>query len=389
MSTLTYLTSDSEKLRDFIHTMIIQSETGDNSDDGLHPVIKEFGKLIERDTHICDCFTRMFDQFAVENNQTNRRQVQDWKTMLRLFDAIITESPRYGQHGTLSGTPLNAVLDLVMNTRAGMDAFTHPKVNEHFSKVLKVWSEFLESPASRSVLTNKPDGWFCPEALKLMPNFDEFFVSDPNKEYPGFVSWDAFFTRSFRDVVRPVYPDDDNFISNACESTVYRKAFGVKKRDTFWLKGQPYSLVNMLDNDTFTPLFVGGTVYQAFLSPFNYHRWHSPVNGKVVKTVSVPGTYYAAIPDEGDVDVICRSQSFLHYRHRHSRITVGMAEISSCEITVKPGDAVKKGDQIGMFHYGGSTYCLVLRPETKVVFTETADDGKMVELNLGIAYVAN
>ena len=43
-------------------------------------------------------------------------------------------------------------------------------------------------------------------------------------------------------------------------------------------------------------------------------------------------------------------------------VGVGMVEISSCEITVYEGQRVKKGQQLGMFHFGGSTYCLVFRP---------------------------
>ena len=38
---------------------------------------------------------------------------------------------------------------------------------------------------------------------------------------------------------------------------------------------------------------------------------------------------------------------------------VGMAEVSSNEITVYEGQHVKKGDQLGMFHYGGSTHALI------------------------------
>jgi len=42
-------------------------------------------------------------------------------------------------------------------------------------------------------------------------------------------------------------------------------------------------------------------------------------------------------------------------------VPVGMAEVSSCVVTVKEGEAVKKGDQIGYFQFGGSTHCLVFR----------------------------
>ena len=45
---------------------------------------------------------------------------------------------------------------------------------------------------------------------------------------------------------------------------------------------------------------------------------------------------------------------------------VGMAEVSSCDITVKEGQHVEKGDQIGMFHFGGSTHCLLFRTGVEV-----------------------
>jgi phosphatidylserine decarboxylase len=47
-------------------------------------------------------------------------------------------------------------------------------------------------------------------------------------------------------------------------------------------------------------------------------------------------------------------------------IGVGMAEVSTCEISVREGDRLRKGDQIGMFHFGGSTHCLVFRKDVKV-----------------------
>ena len=49
-------------------------------------------------------------------------------------------------------------------------------------------------------------------------------------------------------------------------------------------------------------------------------------------------------------------------------MAVGMVEISSCEITVYDGQTVKKGQEIGMFHFGGSTHCLIFRPGVNVDF---------------------
>jgi phosphatidylserine decarboxylase len=49
-------------------------------------------------------------------------------------------------------------------------------------------------------------------------------------------------------------------------------------------------------------------------------------------------------------------------------LAVGMAEVSSCQITVYDGQKVRKGDQLGMFHYGGSTHCLLFRPQVQLEF---------------------
>ena len=95
------------------------------------------------------------------------------------------------------------------------------------------------------------------------------------------------------------YPKDDAVILNACESAPYRIARHVKLHDKFWIKSQPYSIAHMLANDNLAPLFVEGTVYQAYLSPFCYHRWHSPVSGRITKAYVKDGAYYSEAPSEG------------------------------------------------------------------------------------------
>lgn len=42
--------------------------------------------------------------------------------------------------------------------------------------------------------------------------------------------------------------------------------------------------------------------------------------------------------------------------------------MSTCEITAYEGQHVTKGDELGMFHFGGSTHCLLFRPGVNLVF---------------------
>ena len=355
----------------------------------LVPVIQEFKDLIEGDPEIFMLFNQMFDQVPrkapYHNDPTGKPQIRDYQLMLRLMNQVMTRAPEFNKTG-LVGFPINAILDWPMGTPAGTSAFLNEKVNRQLKKILDQWAVFLRSADSCSVLSDDPEsGWFGRDAMEAMPTFVQDFNCDPSLPHCGFTSWDNFFTRTFREGLRPVAsPDDGAVIANACESAPYRIAKGVKARDRFWIKAQPYSLSHMLANDPLADLFEGGTVYQAFLSALSYHRWHSPVSGKIVKTRLIDGSYYAEALSEGYdpagpndsqayiTGVASRAMIFIEADNPDiglmAVLFVGMAEVSSNEITVYEGQHVNKGDQLGMFHFGGSTHCLIFRPEVNVEF---------------------
>lgn len=355
----------------------------------LHPVIQDLKDLIEHDAEVYMLFHLMFSQVPhrppYNRDPAGRPQVRDYHVMLQLFNCIVTRAPEFDRSG-LVGFPINAILDWPMGTRAGFAAFLSSKVNAQLRKVLDAWARFLASKDSVHVLNEDPRaGWFGADAMAAMPHFDEDFECDPAAPHRGFASWDAFFTRRFRPGRRPIAsPEDDRVIVNACESAPYRIARGVKREDRFWIKAQPYSLVHMLDGDPYTDHFVGGTIYQAFLSALSYHRWHSPVSGRVVKAYVRDGTYYSEAPSEGFdpaapnssqgyiTEVATRAMIFIEADNPAIGLMcvlpVGMAEVSSCEIAVYEGQHVKKGDELGMFHFGGSTHCLLFRSGVELAF---------------------
>ncbi|KAL7267588.1 hypothetical protein RUND412_009822 [Rhizina undulata] len=380
----------------------------------LHPVIEEFKNLIETDPIIYMLFNQMFQQIPnkppYNNDPTGKPQVRDYHLMLKCFNEIMTTAPQYQKDVGLVGFPINAILDWPMGTPSGFAAFLNDKVNAQVGKMLNEWARFLGSPASTYVLSKDAEtGWFSEKAMaeEQMKNFNTTFKCEPTAEHHGFKSWDNFFTREFQDGVRPVMlPDDDRFIANACESAPYNIQLQVKERDRFWIKTQSYSVSHMLAGDDYTPQFVGGTVYQAFLSALSYHRWHSPVTGTIVKTYVVPGTYYSearmamfdnSAPNESQAyitEVATRALIFIEADNPDIGLmcfmAVGMAEVSTCDIRVEVGQRVRKGEQLGMFHFGGSTHCLLFRKGVKVVFTLSEKpglDAKPVPVNSVIAFV--
>jgi phosphatidylserine decarboxylase len=347
-------------------------------------VVEEFRQLIEEDPEIYMLFAFMLKQAPHRQAPTDEPQVRTVDHMLKLFNHIMTHAPGYSDTG-LVGFPINAILDRAMGTHAGFAAFLNDRVNRQFKKMLNEWGLFLKSPDSAGVLNGTDSGWFGPRAMAKMPHFAEDFVCDPAKPHHGFTSWDDFFTRRFRPGVRPVAaPDDPDVIANACESAPYRLSHDVRRHDRFWVKGQPYSVAHMLVDDPWADQFVGGTIYQAFLSALSYHRWHSPVDGRIAKAYVQDGTYYSESPAEGYdpagpnesqgyiTEVATRAMIFIEADNPAIGLIcvlpVGMAEVSTCEITVYQGQHVKKGDPLGMFHFGGSTHCLMFRPGVRLDF---------------------
>jgi len=416
-----WLPSDQAFLEAWLELHVIETEKEKKP---LLPIIQEFQDLIESDAEIFMLFNQMFSQVPSKppynRDPSYKPQVRDYKHMLKLLNGIMTKAPTFNKTGVV-GFPINAILDWSMGTEGGYAAFLNDKVNAMLKKVLNEWGIFLKSKDSLSVLNHKKKtGWLGDEAMvamvKALPNnskkhftpkqakkiFQETFNCNPkDKKHWGFTSWDDFFTKTFRDGKRPVAsPDKDNIIANACESAPYKIAENVKLRERFWIKGQPYSLQHMLKNDELVNKFKGGTVYQAFLSAKSYHCWHSPVSGTIVKAYVQDGTYYSEAPaygfynplhpdpdahpdnkpdDAGPNDsqgyiseVATRAIIFIKADNPDIGLMcflpIGMAEVSSCDITVYEGQHVKKGEQIGMFHFGGSTHCLIFGPHVKLKF---------------------
>lgn len=402
--------------------------------------IAELREMVYNDPGLYASFQGMFAEahrlkkktpLAWENEPIN------FEEFLLLLNEIMKTAPKAYQsgHGAsqepagMIGFPINALLAWPMATDYGYNVFSNSLVNQQLKKILMYWSKYLVTEDSRSVLVdNDPKqnviAWLSEKAQQEMitvaadalgydgnpisadVSFDQVFQCDPSDEYYGFKSWDDFFTREFVEGARPVTePDNDDVIVNACESAPLGVQHDVALSSKFWLKGMEYSLENMLNFDELAPQFAGGTVYQAFLSALSYHRWHSPVRGKIVKAYVVNGSYYLEnlsqgfynANDQPDPAAPNNSQAFLTAVATRALIfiepdnkkiglmcvmPVGMAEVSSCEITVKPGDRVEKGQELGMFHFGGSTHCLIFGPQAKLNFEYYENMGLGAEDNI-------
>ncbi len=369
----------------------------------LKPVMKEFKALIDSDPTVRMYFTQMIDQVPGYFKHNPNIYINSIDQMLYLVNNAIDKAPVYDETD-LVGFPINAIFNWTMGVPAGFSAFRNEKVNSILKKILDEYGSFLDSPASLSVLNDSPTGWKSKSAMEKL-NMDQYQY-DPNDAHWGFKSWNDFFTRKLKPGVRPIAePNNNKVIVSACDSNVYSIQHNVKKVDWFWVKSQPYSLNDMLNNDeSVIDQFVGGDVYQAFLSATKYHRWHSPVTGTIKKAYIKEGTYYSGTESQGmDPGSPNYSQGYIAHVATRAIIyieaddpqigliivmPIGMAEVSSCVILdkIKPGYRIRKGEELGYFQYGGSTYCLIFRPG--VIKRFAVQEGNDVKMGQTIA-IAN
>jgi phosphatidylserine decarboxylase len=403
-----WLPADHRVHREFLRR--VTHHVDKHPDEKLTPALQEFKELIEGNSRIYMYFIQMFEEIPNKRpywkDPTGTKQIRDYQHMLQVLNHIVSRAPEWtdaAESAGVVGVPFCAILDYPMGTPSGYAAFLDPDVNKALKKVLNEWGKFLETPKSAEALGDHKQGWFgetglndvmqvANAPLKSSMKFEQMFVCEPSAKYYGYKSWDDFFTRQVHDDARPVAsPDDDNVIANACESKVFNVQRNAQLRDRFFAKGQPYSVLDMLAHDPLAKQFAGATVYQAFLSALSYHRWHSPVSGTIKRAFVQDGTYFSeplfesvADPNNhGEIDTkgITVGQGYLSAMATRgiifieadnpaiglmAFIAIGMDEVSSVDITVKEGQHVKKGDQTGMFHFGGSTHCLLFRKGVKV-----------------------
>ncbi|XP_028402207.1 L-tryptophan decarboxylase-like [Dendronephthya gigantea] len=354
------------------------------ADEVTRPSLLALKDLIETDPEVNMLFSAMFT-YEFEDPDIPENPITDYMDMLLKFQEVISKPPGYTD--PLGSAPINHILIYVMATPAGTMAFINDKVNKCFKDILNDWAQLLNHEDSKEALNSK-DGWLCPESLATMPDFLETYQVDlTDPLYYGFKCWNDYFARKLRTDkdVRPVANKDDPLtICSPCEAFPYFIERNPQLRDEFWIKAQPYSLQHLLDDDALTEKYVGGTVYQAFLDTANYHRWHAPVDGKITKAYIKEGAYYAEALSMG-YDPTANTHSQRYLCHVDTRaiihidtgnpalgtvifIAVGMAEISSCPIEAYYGQEIKKGDPLGTFLFGGSTYVLLFEKHVHVKF---------------------
>jgi phosphatidylserine decarboxylase len=191
-------------------------------------------------------------------------------------------------------------------------------------------------------------------------------------------SFDEFFTRPLRRGARTIDGDAFTLVSPADGKLVSESA--IEAGGTFFVKGRPYSVGELLGSADEAARYVGGQGFVVYLSPRDYHRVHAPVAGTIQRIRSIPGDYFPVN------DVGMRHVPSLFCRNRRvcieidgdggagrvavvmvaamivGRITtrgISARDVPPGEHRLAPPLRVEKGEEIGVFHLGSTAVVLV------------------------------
>lgn len=369
------------------------------------PCVEALDKFIEENevvkylvNNACDENLNIIDSH-MSSAEAPIPRIKDKATLLNGFNAILTQAPSF-INNDLVGLPYSAFVVGIDPTLSGTTLFRLPMFNQKMSAILQDWNKFLDTPASNVGFRVEGQQWLSDAAKK---QYDFPIWKKDSETLPYWKSWNSFFTREFKDPAtsRPVAdPDSNQTVICPNDGSLFRWDANIAKKDVFWFKDMQYSLSDILkssvpeqqkiiDEHRLVELFEGGYIFQTYLNPYNFHRWWVPVNGEVLfDPFSIPGCFFSklVIPDFGGATtastpylaqvnarglIVIKTEDYGHV----CCIPLGMSEVSSVvfDPTMKKGAKVKKGEEMGMFNYGGSSFAIIYEklPNKELIFVNS------------------
>jgi phosphatidylserine decarboxylase len=228
---------------------------------------------------------------------------------------------------------------------------------------------------------------------KMQVNMDE--ALEPSIDF--YENFNAFFSRKLKTDARPL-ADASQFISPA---DGFISEFGSIDKDAILqAKGHSFSTAALLADDKHP--YQDGSFITVYLAPKDYHRVHTPLNGKLKRMTFIPGKLFS-VDDEsvGTIEnlfarnerIVCEFETEVGPM---AIILVGAYNVGSMftawhgkvrEKSLRYWDyngntVLQRGDEVGGFLMGSTA--IVLLPKGIVTWSPTLKPGQAVKLGQGL-----
>jgi phosphatidylserine decarboxylase len=244
------------------------------------------------------------------------------------------------------------------------------------------WGSFLDT-------TESFDDEVLQSFIESSPKYrveDSLVDGKPNAP-SGWLTFNQFFARELNPGLRPISEPTDNTVVVAPADCTYKATYPIatdstipditiKKTHTF------ASVADLLEGSAHAGDFANGQFVHYFLGPYSYHRFHTPVAGKILECYPVSGSVYLDVNlAKGQFDAPDSSEDGYEFSQARgvlvidttgspygdiglvAIVPIGMAQVSSVHMTATRGSDALKGDEFGYFVFGGSDIIVLLQQQ--------------------------
>jgi len=181
-----------------------------------------------------------------------------------------------------------------------------------------------------------------------------------------FKSFDDFFIREIKEGLRP-FPDNDFDLPAPCDGKL--SVYPITPDSVFSIKQSRYSVYDLLQDPELADEFSNGVCLVFRLSPDDYHRYCYIDDGEVITRKEIKGKLHTVKPIACQtLDVFCqnsREYTILETKIFGKIIQMEVGALFVGKITNHNKNRnIKRGEEKGMFQFGGSTVVLLFKNGT-------------------------
>tara|TARA_R110000787_G_scaffold280945_5_gene391980 strand:- start:392 stop:1669 length:1278 start_codon:yes stop_codon:yes gene_type:complete len=296
------------------------------------------------------------------------------------------------------------------NPTTGNSMQSYPDFAKWLVEFATAWGSFLDTTDS---LTPKTLASFKNDSMYNLPWYEE--------NEGNWTTFNQFFYREFNDAapvtkispLRPIAdPKNNETIVSPADCTFkdvypidnHGKVLDSEGNNIKVRLKHTHAIGNvkdLLDNSKYAEDFYGGTFVHYFLSPFDYHRFHTPVGGEVLEIKKILGQVYLNVIMQEDGQWDAPDNATDGYEFTQARglviidagpvvgkvavLPIGMAQVSGVMMydTLK-GKEVVKGQEFGKFRFGGSDIIMLFqKPPTELYLFKNDPSHKPIHFQYG------
>ncbi|MDM5249407.1 MULTISPECIES: phosphatidylserine decarboxylase [unclassified Lysinibacillus] len=225
---------------------------------------------------------------------------------------------------------------------------------------------------------------------RIIPSYMKVYdikLEEVSKNRQQFSSLHDFFTRELLEDARPIEQNPTTFVSPVDAKV---ESFGRIEWDmTFLVKGKPYALQDLLGNTERAAQYTDGHFIVFYLSPADYHRIHSPIDGQVLRQytlgqksypVNQLGLSYGKKPISHNYRAVTELK--VANDQQVAFIKVGATFVNSIILT-NTTTQWRKGEEVGYFSFGSTV--VMLFEKDAVDFTDNVVQGSPIRMGEAFA----